>query len=517
MINMHLIFDELTFFTPESHLREDISRDLCGVRLLSENINCLESMYLYVIEETQINKITQNNEKLHFLIIGKRQKEYIFSQNWQSIIISSHFNPMEVLSTLQEVFDKYSVWHEKMLWMIANKYPIQEIFTNGIKFLKNPIAMFDSSWTLMMRGGSFPNKIEDPIWLDVLQTGYTTLENMNIRKQSELSQKVETEQEPFLMSSITGEKDAYLAVALFKAGKRFAAFGSVNINSPFTKGQIAIVDILKKMIEAAFLHDNIHSDIADGMSFHINKLLQGFSIDDGTVSHYISKLKWGIHDNYVLLYFEPFNKGVLDISLKMQHVYRINRSLNDAYISPYENGVLAIVHANIKYLFTEEFRNKFSDLLKKFDLVCGVSMPFGDFMNLRSAQIQAKTAITDSYLKKDVYIYDFKTHYLDHIVSAIDISTNINSMCHPKLLQLIERNDIKGKELIQTLYIYLLSGRNASSTAKLLHVHRNTLVYRLNTLNQFLNDDLNNLDENSMLILFISCLIIKKIYKDKNL
>jgi len=465
-------------------------------------------MYLYVLAEAEVDQIECNRGDLNFIIIGKKKRDYVFSKNWQTIMISNKFGYEEILFALQEIFDKYLVWYQKMLWMIANKEPLQKIFEYGIELLDNPIAMFDKSWTLMVKGGKFPSELKDPIWLNVLQTGYTSFENIDVAEQMEKAQKIETATEPFLETSISGEENAYLVATLFKDGKRFAAFGSVNLNSPFTKGQISITDILKKMIETAFLHDDIYSNIADGVNHHVNRLLKGISIDEDVVSRYLARSNRKIHDNYVLLYFELFNKSTFDIALRMSHAYRIDRSLKNAYIAPYEDGVIAIIHADTEYIFTDEFRNEFSKLMEKFNLACGVSMQFSDFMNIKNAYIQAKTAIKSTYLKRDVRIYDFIAHYVEEVVSAIGAATEIKSMCHPKILQLAERDDIRGRELIHTLYMYLLCGRNTSSTAKLLHVHRNTLGYRLNMLGDFLGEDINELDENTMLLLLISCLIL---------
>lgn len=510
MINLHIILDKLVPFKPVAHVKDDLIRDLHGVRLFSKVADGLSSCYLYIVEESEIGKIDLNTEDLHLLVIGKNRQSYLFSQAAQSVIISCSLKPIELLTLVQEVFDHYSIWQEKMLWMIAERKAIQDIFLQGIVVLENPIAMFDSSWALIAKGGEFPEVITDPTWLSVLQTGYASMDDTDVAVQGTQIKKLETAKEPFLLPSVSGEENAYLAASLFKKGKRFAALGSVSINSPFTKGQLSLVAIMKEMMEAAFLHDEIHSNIANGMSQHVNKLLQGIAVDADTVSEYLSKLKWNLHDDYLVFYFELIGNELFDDDLKWQHIARINRFLINSYVSPHENGILAIIHNDINRAFTNDFKNTLSTLIQKFNLVCGISMPFSDFMNIRNAYVQAKVALKGEYLQENLWLYDFKTHYLDHIISSLASVIPIESVCHPKILQLVDRNDLRGSELIQTLYLYLLNGRNASATAKFLHVHRNTLVYRLNTLNQYLDHELDDLNENEMVVLLISCMIVKE-------
>lgn len=61
------------------------------------------------------------------------------------------------------------------------------------------------------------------------------------------------------------------------------------------------------------------------------------------------------------------------------------------------------------------------------------------------------------------------------------------------LSPLIEHDNLKGSELFETLKVYLESGRNQQTASSLLNIHRNTLKYRINQIedllgNQYLAD-----------------------------
>lgn len=56
---------------------------------------------------------------------------------------------------------------------------------------------------------------------------------------------------------------------------------------------------------------------------------------------------------------------------------------------------------------------------------------------------------------------------------------------------LIECDKKDGRNLAETLYQYLLNG-NTAATAAAMFIHRNTLLYRLNQINEIVNIDYND-------------------------
>ena len=66
--------------------------------------------------------------------------------------------------------------------------------------------------------------------------------------------------------------------------------------------------------------------------------------------------------------------------------------------------------------------------------------------------------------------------------------------------QLIECDKKDGRNLAETLYQYLLNGTTAT-TAAAMFIHRNTLLYRLNLINEIVNIDYNDPIQRLYLIL----------------
>jgi DNA-binding PucR family transcriptional regulator len=70
---------------------------------------------------------------------------------------------------------------------------------------------------------------------------------------------------------------------------------------------------------------------------------------------------------------------------------------------------------------------------------------------------------------------------------------------------------LRDTNLIHTLWAYLQSGQNAASTAATLKIHRNTLLGRLNSLEEIFNIHFNCLEEKTRQILYFSCFIAENV------
>lgn len=83
-------------------------------------------------------------------------------------------------------------------------------------------------------------------------------------------------------------------------------------------------------------------------------------------------------------------------------------------------------------------------------------------------------------------------HYaIFHAFEACAGEVDLHEICHPGLRQLADSDDPADRELLQTLSVYLSDLKNPTGVAADLHIHRNTLFYRINKIESLLGCDLN--------------------------
>ena len=80
-------------------------------------------------------------------------------------------------------------------------------------------------------------------------------------------------------------------------------------------------------------------------------------------------------------------------------------------------------------------------------------------------------------------------------------------LCHPAVLTLTRYDRAYNNNLRDTLFTYLMNDRSISETSRKMFQHRNTTIYKINQIQELVNDDLENPYTRHQLIL--SCMIIR--------
>ena len=130
-------------------------------------------------------------------------------------------------------------------------------------------------------------------------------------------------------------------------------------------------------------------------------------------------------------------------------------------------------------------------------LCVGVSFPFRGLHLLRRAADQARAAVRLSDGRPGVVPYErvVARHMMERASLTIDGSTFI----HPAIGLLEEADERERSSHLADLAAYLSCGRNATATARALHVHKNTMYYRLQRIEQIAGVDLS--DEQTCFVL----------------
>lgn len=180
--------------------------------------------------------------------------------------------------------------------------------------------------------------------------------------------------------------------------------------------------------------------------------------------------------------------------------YWNKHSESSCKLFPQKNNIVIILHLEKKI-------NKFLDIVKCFccdiqmlltkngldkDVLIGIGGVSHGLSNLHSSYYQAKKTIEImSKIKHEaIGLFD---DYL--IYELINNSPYIHDILKEKLLPLINYDQEHNNELLLTLETYINNNLNCTQAAKDLFIHRNTMIYRIDKINEILNIDYNNHDE----------------------
>lgn len=147
---------------------------------------------------------------------------------------------------------------------------------------------------------------------------------------------------------------------------------------------------------------------------------------------------------------------------------------------------------------SEEYvRSNLDKLLEVCSAWAGVSDIVSDLSNIRSIYLQTESALRiGSIIGNDERIWDYSDTAFFDMVSFYSSQSGIaaEQFCYLPLNILIEKDRASDNNNLQLLDSYLNNDRNITFTAKQLNLHRNSVIYRIERIEQMLGGSLNDPD-----------------------
>lgn len=136
----------------------------------------------------------------------------------------------------------------------------------------------------------------------------------------------------------------------------------------------------------------------------------------------------------------------------------------------------------------DAFAESLKQISRELDCEIGVSDTFQGFYDLHTYYVQAEWALTCTSLTSFTGLQPMIRHYgcyaARHVVYGFSRKEQWKALVDPRLLPLHRYDQDTHGELVRTLHIYLLQERSVMEASRLLHIHRNTLAYRMDKIRQ---------------------------------
>lgn len=508
LLNIPIIFDKLKDFSPKIHYTQDIDLNLSQIRIFHEGFHSIQKEYLYLVEAP----VVENNSCLFIgsslIVFGYVDAQFAEKNDLSIILLDNNNNRNLIFDKVQSIFEYYERWHQELLYSIIKHEPLQALLDAGASVLTNPIVLLDESLALVAKSGHLPENFSGTIWEAVLTHGFSPIELFPEEDRKIIFKKYLESSKPFIYKSPQRfPKTQWLTGGISIDGELKAVVGSVDILQTITKGQLSLIYHIMAILELAFANDPDFASISEKNLYYIYRLLKDFHVDKNILEYHLSKKNWHADDYYRIYTFSQPDKETSSKSVLDAYQFRIKPHIKNGMIFPYENSIVAIVWEG-KNKTDKHDNSELNQLLTQLSLKCGISVSFSGFSNLKYYYIQSKVALSEGEkCNQDAKEYYFLDYYLSHIINSLDNATSLRSLCNQDVLKLRDYSTSSGNDYLNWLLTYLINGLNLSQTAQKLHVHRNTMVYRLDKIKELLNTELDDLDDSMVLYLILSCII----------
>ena len=193
--------------------------------------------------------------------------------------------------------------------------------------------------------------------------------------------------------------------------------------------------------------------------------------------------------NYIKNYYAPFNEELQTLFpgsialIRRHYIVCILESDQSGENHPLE-GALDLIKTKFHQNYSHEFRN--------LHIQIGVGEVFSSKESFKEAYENTEQAIkTIKNTDEPIKLVFFKDIEIKRFLLA-NKRESLQAYFMKLLSPLLNYDYVSKNDFIETLEIYLKSNCNWSESKDLLHIHGNTLTYRLNRISEILNIDLKN-------------------------
>lgn len=504
-LNLHIIGDEMKLNCYNVSATEDTELDLKGFALFLPEANLSEDT-LYIVSSEQAEKAVSRLFNVKLLICGKTECEHTLLENGCRFL-STALKPEEAVNFIQKIFTKYNEWENSVIKTCC-KGTFDSVCDAISKILINPFFIIDNASNILQVAGKIPDP-PNGLWKYVFSGSQYDLSQNLANDKIFPAGKYFATSAPYWVKSDECNTP-FINVEICPEGKKIGDLTLTETNAPLSYGQFSMLKYIAKIIEWYFRTNGMFSSSKDTLKLLVFSILAKESVDNNLLKRQLSLRRWKIEDKYYIAKIIPkdsFNASEEFLNCGFSSIQNIFLS---ALIFNHSDYLIAVFRsADEEYPFRAK-QEEFQKLLLRMELVCGVSRPFFSFKDLSIYEQQAHMTLSANR-KSDRALFFFDKYYYECIKSMADSCIgDFRVLCLPEVLKIEKYDKEYNTELLKSLYVYMSKEMKRKEAAEELHIHPNTMAYRLKKISDICGKDFIRQEDSTMISLSCNLLLHKK-------
>jgi len=120
--------------------------------------------------------------------------------------------------------------------------------------------------------------------------------------------------------------------------------------------------------------------------------------------------------------------------------------------------------------------------LEQSGIKLGISNAFSNPVEMRRHYIQAVFSADMDIPSNQQVVRHYIDYAIYHSLALAKNDIDVTDLCHPALLRLAQSTKQSDRDILDSLYMYLKADKSIERAAKELHIHKNTLFYRIDKI-----------------------------------
>lgn len=458
---------------------------------------------LYVVSASDLHGGNERQGVRHLICVADAGlPEWLMQlEDLNLVVLPATADRAAAIQTVQDWFAaqrRFAQVREDILDALFAGNGLQAIADKGFELLGNPIFINDTSLKSLARSRGVV--VDDPTMNAIIERGYLDQRTINSLRSDRILRKLADGEAPFIVKEWSEARGIpYAQYGWLQAGVRIrgtfvailAVFGCFE---PYSDYAIEWVEGLCKLaaieLQKSEFFIQTHGLIYEAL---INDLLERRLTDTKTIGLRLKALEIVLHPD---LYVVSVRRERQDAAREGAHLIshsRLREILPGSMSVDFRGDVVLLLSRKKGApVLGEEEQADLIDYLESNQWVAGISNVFTDLSEMsRFYQQSVKSLELGRQTDAAGALHHYAHYAIFHAFEACAGEVDLQEICHPGLRQLADSDDPADRELLQTLSVYLSDLKNPTGVAADLHIHRNTLFYRINKIESLLGCDLN--------------------------
>ena len=506
-LSIDILAEDLKEYIEFARISRDSEMDLAGVRFLEENGEAPDPLTLYVGTKLPM----EIPEAFHMLYLGRDLPKELPGR-CSILKIKETCSEHRIFNQALNVFQRYGEWEDTLQRLLEEHAPLAEFLNVSQPILKAGICLLD--WDHNCIAVTRVKMDNCPLW-DAILDGYGYKYKFVI-EQSNPKLNDLTRSKGMTQNWSNIDQRYLYNVPLFING--FAMFG-IGLHKmedptiPFGRNTAQLLEVLADVMTQRLIYENqVHPTRSVLYDAFIRDLIDNRVQDPDEVNrqnHYIHR----VEDDHLTIGIVVFK----DIKYRSAFLSYCAKELESLWpsstCSVVDCQLLWILNLKeqLDYQFISEERKRDIDKWMKEKVArCGLSPSFRSLTEVHRCYAQASCALHYGLAcgyEDQKYVYGYFDRLDYQILSLASVNTDLTTLVHRMLQQLLQYDEMHRTNYYETLKTYLLFEYSLTfnEIADKLHLHRNTLHYRLDKIQEIIHLDIKDTMLKRQLELSIHC------------
>ncbi len=479
---------------------KNLETDITGIRMITKDQTVFLSNILYFGSISQLPKVYQNGYCVNFLCYGSLTELTGILDSGVDVnclLISSREDAFAIYNQIQDIFlesEQVVTGMRAFLDALFEDKGLQGLCDVAYGILGNPLFIVDNSYKYL--AFSSGTVADSQLMEKETMMGQIAEEGIRQIRKMQLDDKIRRSGRPLYFFNPV-HKSGMLVGPVTIHDIEVGHVMLYEMNKPFADNDYELVQRLCRITSIELQKNDFYKKNKGTMyAYFIGDLLDNRAGNLEGSKERLATLGYVLKDELFVLTISPKN-NLTSHARQELIISDLQRYVPDCLYVVYDNAIVLLINGcgqGENHRFESEGLENY---LKHNGLIAGISNNFENIQDIRKYYEQAlKAADLGQRILHESGLHRYETMSIFHVLEICENQDySLWDFCHPALSILMDYDKRKGTDFLNTLYQYLNFSQNTMETAKYLHIHKNTLLYRIEKIRKITGNPLNHGDE----------------------